>query len=60
MNVRDCEPPVPPREPEPGECCGSGCDPCVFDRYAADMDRYRIALAAWEDLRMPAAPPEST
>ena len=40
--------PLPPREPELDECCGSGCEPCVFDRYHDAMDRYRDALAAWE------------
>ena len=25
--------PLPPEEPGPGECCDSGCDPCVYDLY---------------------------
>ena len=33
--------PQRPKEPEPYECCGRGCDPCIFDYYAA-------ALARWE------------
>jgi len=40
--------PEPPREPEPWECCQSGCDPCVYDRYWAELDRYERALAAWK------------
>lgn len=40
--------PTAPREPETGECCGSGCDPCVYDRYGEAMDRYDAALRAWE------------
>ncbi len=40
-------PPVAPREPLPEECCGKGCSPCVFDRYAEQLERYRAALAAW-------------
>ena len=34
---------LPPRpvEPDPYECCGRGCDPCIFDYYAK-------ALARWE------------
>jgi hypothetical protein len=40
--------PQPPREPEAWECCQSGCDPCVFDRYWEAVDRYEQALAAWE------------
>jgi hypothetical protein len=39
--------PLPPREPDLEECCGSGCDPCVFDRYHEAFERYREALAAW-------------
>jgi fucose permease len=40
--------PVAPVPPLPEECCGSGCDPCVFDRYGDALDRYRSALKAWE------------
>jgi fucose permease len=40
--------PIAPTPPEPGECCNSGCDPCVFDRYGEALDRYRAALKAWE------------
>lgn len=39
--------PLPPREPALEECCGSGCDPCVFDRYQDALERYEEALAAW-------------
>ena len=41
-------PPVPPVEPEPGACCQSGCDPCVYDLYWQAVDRYEQALAAWQ------------
>jgi hypothetical protein len=40
--------PVPPERPGDNECCQSGCDPCVFDFYASEMDRYRQELKAWE------------
>ncbi|WP_411859851.1 oxidoreductase-like domain-containing protein [Cupriavidus pauculus] len=40
--------PMPPERPGDNECCGSGCDPCVFDFYADEMDRYRQELKAWE------------
>lgn len=33
--------PPKPRKPDLDECCDSGCDPCVFDRY-------HDALAAWK------------
>lgn len=40
--------PQPPREPDPLECCGSGCDPCVYDLYWDALARYEKALLAWE------------
>ena len=48
--------PLPPREPGIEECCGSGCEPCVFDRYAEALERYQEALAAWLQ-RHPGASP---
>jgi len=33
--------PPPPEKPEPYDCCGSGCIPCVFDRYYTDLDEWR-------------------
>ena len=44
----DDPPPVRPTEPEPGACCQSGCEPCVYDLYWEAMDRYEQALADWE------------
>jgi hypothetical protein len=41
-------PPVPPRVPEAGECCQSGCDPCVYDLYWDALSRYEKALGEWE------------
>ncbi|HZW12548.1 MAG TPA: oxidoreductase-like domain-containing protein [Noviherbaspirillum sp.] len=41
--------PIPPIAPGDNECCNSGCDPCVLDLYAAELERYRAALRAWEE-----------
>ena len=41
--------PEPPREPEPGESCQSGCEPCVYDRYWEALDRYERALREWRE-----------
>lgn len=41
--------PQPPREPLPEECCGGGCEPCVFDRYSVALERYQEALRAWQE-----------
>ena len=39
--------PQPPEAPLPSDCCDSGCDPCVHDLYAEEMEHYRALLAAW-------------
>ena len=39
--------PVPPEAPLPGDCCDSGCDPCVNDSYQEALDDYRLRLARW-------------
>jgi cytochrome-b5 reductase len=33
--------PRPPREPDPEDCCGSGCEPCVFEIYQERLERWR-------------------
>lgn len=40
--------PLPPAEPAPGACCRSGCNPCVYDIYDEELERYREELARWE------------
>lgn len=41
--------PIAPVPPGDNECCNSGCDPCVFDLYAQELERYRTELRAWEE-----------
>jgi len=41
-------PPVAPTPPDDDACCGNGCDPCVWDLYAMERDRYLAALREWE------------
>ncbi len=48
--------PEPPREPEPNECCQSGCDPCIYDHYWEACARYEQALVNWQT-RQPKTPP---
>jgi len=51
--------PVPPAAPEPWECCESGCDPCVYDRYWEALTNYEQALLAWESRQVvPLADPK--
>lgn len=47
--LADDPPPGKPEPPLPAECCESGCDPCVYDTYAEELDWYRKALAAWRE-----------
>lgn len=39
--------PLAPPQPELEDCCGNGCDPCIFDLHAMQMDSYRKALRDW-------------
>ncbi|HXZ06759.1 MAG TPA: oxidoreductase-like domain-containing protein [Paraburkholderia sp.] len=48
-SLKDDPPPVPPVQPELEDCCNSGCNPCVFDLYQSELERYRTALAEWQD-----------
>lgn len=42
--------PVRPVEPDAADCCGEGCTRCVYDVYEDALERYRAALAAWQEL----------
>ncbi len=44
--------PAEPIEPDLNECCGNGCDPCVFDTYAQARRTWEQAVVEW-DLRHP-------
>lgn len=40
--------PVPPEKPLAGDCCESGCDRCVFDIYAEELEHYESRLECWK------------
>lgn len=44
----DDPPPQPPVEPDLDACCGNGCDPCIFDIYNVERERYFAALREWQ------------
>ena len=41
-------PPIPPLEPALEQCCGSGCERCVFDVYNEKLERYQAILRKWQ------------
>ncbi len=48
LHTIDSDPrPLPPEAPLPGDCCDSGCDPCVNDTYSEELQYYRDQLAKW-------------
>ncbi len=40
--------PEEPWEPDLNDCCGNGCDPCVFDTYIEEKRRWEQAVKEWE------------
>lgn len=38
--------PPKPKEPDPYECCGRGCDPCIYDYYAKRLARWEKQVKA--------------
>lgn len=40
--------PLPPKEPELEDCCGTGCVNCVFDMVEIALENYERQLAEWE------------
>jgi len=41
-------PPIPPKPPVPGECCGRGCEMCMWDYYYQAQRRYETTDAEWQ------------
>lgn len=51
--------PLPPEQPDINACCGSGCDPCIFDAHDLAMDEYRQSLRAWQARQTTGTPPQA-
>jgi hypothetical protein len=47
----DDPPPKEPVAPDEDACCGNGCDPCVWDFYEMERERYFEAMRAWRARR---------
>ena len=41
--------PTPPMPPDDDACCGNDCEPCVYDLYSAERERYVAALRRWRE-----------
>lgn len=38
----------PPVEPKKEDCCGSGCNPCIFDVYEKQLHLYKLIIESGE------------
>jgi hypothetical protein len=44
--------PTRPKEPNPDDCCGSGCARCVWDVYSEALERYEDQLKLWKSSKI--------
>ncbi len=49
--------PQRPQPPEPGDCCGGGCERCVIDAYEERLREWEEAVAALRARAGLAGPP---
>lgn len=47
---------TPPTEPAPEECCGKGCEECVWTVYWNDLREYHISVAEAQGIERPLDP----
>nr|XP_009590096.1 uncharacterized protein LOC104087368 [Nicotiana tomentosiformis] len=43
--------PPPPEKPLPGDCCGNGCVPCVWDMYYEELEEYNKLYKSNPDVK---------
>eukprot|EP00850_Spirogloea_muscicola_P008791 SM000048S16503 [mRNA] locus=s48:86950:87210:- [translate_table: standard] len=53
---REAAPGSPPDRPDPDDCCGGGCAPCVWDTYYDQLEAYEARLAAAQAAAAAAGP----
>ena len=51
--------PAAPLPPDDSACCGSGCDPCIWDWYQQERERYQAEMKAWQARRVSALQAQS-
>jgi hypothetical protein len=39
-----------PVEPDPSECCGRDCNPCVYTRYDRNLEKYEDKMTEYQAL----------
>jgi hypothetical protein len=44
--VDDMNLPPPPEKPDPMDCCGGGCAPCILDAYEDALEEWRRIVSA--------------
>jgi len=54
--VTTTPPLTPPSEPAPEECCGKGCEECVWTVYWNESREYQISLAEAQGIERPLDP----
>lgn len=37
--------PPKPKEPDPAECCGRNCDPCIYTYYERALEKWKKKIA---------------
>lgn len=50
------EPTSCPREPQPSECCGNGCERCVWSEYSANLQLWHDRCARQQSSSLVAVP----
>jgi hypothetical protein len=43
--------PPEPERPDPSECCGGGCDPCIMDYYERAVENWKRKIAQYQQAR---------
>ncbi len=57
QSTEDLTLPPRPEMPDPAECCGGGCSPCILDVYDEALQQWKRKVAEIE-LRRQAVTPE--
>ncbi len=59
MTTPENDLPPPPPRPDPDQCCGSGCVPCIFDLYEEELAEWGRRCAEIRARRRRDDPPKA-